>query len=862
MLFAMRSHWLMHLLWNLLLWQLGIRKSMSGVAPGRGEFNMNGIFPITASGEVYHQSGVMMAEAMRYAVRVVNNQTHRLHGYNLRIHEIFDSFGDTMVSQNIKVTFMDQVPFLIGPYSSETSYIGSILTSTFKQIAFSYSATYSDFDAHAQNYMARTVPSDKFRLQALLELIRTLKWNYIGIVSSYGYNGEREALQLATHLAGIGVCVASQVDLARHEDGEGYEKAIEKMDMERKLKAVVMFTTVQDSKELLIAIKKLKLKDRFFILCVYGCSNYIEVVNGVEDVAEGILSLDVHNPEIEGFRDYFLNLTPSIDSPPYFLDFWEDVFKCSLTGELRGMQHELYRRCNGTERLTKGRGYYANTPVKAVINAVYAIANIIQNMIEDVCSEEKMTKMNRSDCMINTERDTDRMNRYLLKKIPRYEDGSVRYSAFSNNTSPTNIIRYDIHCYTAQGNLLVGSWEVGRDTDELQLHAPSFYFNQNTTDRQAFCSQPCVLGHVRVRDTNITKRQCCWTCRPCPGNNIVVNDTCVQCKATEKADDLLTSCTPLPRKFLALNRKEAWVILFVCIIGLCSVCSITMLFVRYNDSHIVRSSGRDLCYLILFGVLLLFIVPFTFLTKPNVYTCLFRGALPGVAFMCCYVPLFLRTNRIFRIFESAKISVAKPPLVSAQSQLLVSFAIIGVQFLLVVVWFASKMPEPEETVALAGTHVNVHCKAGDNPIILVLNLSLSVVFMILCTVLAFKTRRFPKNYNEAKFIGITLYLSCVAWAVFFPGYFLTTSRTGFLREILMCSICLALGYITLFGLFTQKVRMLICGVPNGKQQFDANSPAWNLSEDSSDRYLHVKRNSLKRNHQCQPASDVLLLSAK
>ena len=144
-----------------------------------------------------------------------------------------------------------------------------------------------------------------------------------------------------------------------------------------------------------------------------------------------------------------------------------------------------------------------------------------------------------------------------------------------------------------------------------------------------------------------------------------------------------------------------------------------------------------------------------------------------------------------------------------------------------------------------------------------LNLSLSVVFMVLCTVLAFKTRRFPRNYNEAKYIGVTLYLSCVAWAVFFPGYFLTTSKVGFFREILMCSICLALGYITLLGLFTQKVRMLVCGVPNGKQQFDASQPAWNLSEDSSDRYLHVKRNSLKRNQNVNNGNqDILLLNAK
>ena len=55
--------------------------------------------------------------------------------------------------------------------------------------------------------------------------------------------------------------------------------------------------------------------------------------------------------------------------------------------------------------------YYANTPVKAVINAVYVIANIIQNMIEDVCSEEKMAKMGKTECLIDTEKDTDRMNR-------------------------------------------------------------------------------------------------------------------------------------------------------------------------------------------------------------------------------------------------------------------------------------------------------------------------------------------------------------------------------------------------------------------------------------------------------------------
>ena len=74
------------------------------------------------------------------------------------------------------------------------------------------------------------------------------------------------------------------------------------------------------------------------------------------------------------------------------------------------------------------------------------------------------------------------------------------------------------------------------------------------------------------------------------------------------------------------------------------------------------------------------------------------------------------------------------------------------------------MPAPEETVVHSKQYVNLHCKADSSPVLLLLNLALSVIFMISCTVLAFKTRHFPKNYNETKFIGITLYLSCVAWA--------------------------------------------------------------------------------------------------
>ena len=38
-------------------------------------------------------------------------------------------------------------------------------------------------------------------------------------------------------------------------------------------------------------------------------------------------------------------------------------------------------------------------------------------------------------------------------------------------------------------------------------------------------------------------------------------------------------------------------------------------------------------------------------------------------------------------------------------------------------------------------------------------------------VYAFKTRKIPENFNEAKYIGFTMYSTCIVWLAFVPIYF-------------------------------------------------------------------------------------------
>ena len=208
---------------------------------------------------------------------------------------------------------------------------------------------------------------------------------------------------------------------------------------------------------------------------------------------------------------------------------------------------------------------------------------------------------------------------------------------------------------------------------------------------------------------------------------------------------------------------------------------------------------------------ILFICPFPFLAKPSTISCIFRGSLPGVAFLTCYAPLFLKINRIFRIFLHAQTSVDRPVLVSSKSLLLSSFGIVSVQFLLAVVQLVSKMPYPAAVLPQKREYIILTCTGESNMILMLLNVILSVIFMLSSTVLAFKARHFPKNDNESKYIGITLYITCVLWASFFPCYiFASSENSDFLREYLVCTFCVLIGYITLLGLFGVKVKLLLC----------------------------------------------------
>ncbi len=73
------------------------------------------------------------------------------------------------------------------------------------------------------------------------------------------------------------------------------------------------------------------------------------------------------------------------------------------------------------------------------------------------------------------------------------------------------------------------------------------------------------------------------------------------------------------------------------------------------------------------------------------------------------------------------------------------------------------------------------------------------------TVYAIKTRNLPHNFNEAKFIGFTMYTTCVLWLAILPVYL-----SGYELEFIL-AMCVSLSAtIALLILFLPKTYMILC----------------------------------------------------
>ncbi|XP_029629890.1 metabotropic glutamate receptor 5-like [Salmo trutta] len=262
-------------------------------------------------------------------------------------------------------------------------------------------------------------------------------------------------------------------------------------------------------------------------------------------------------------------------------------------------------------------------------------------------------------------------------------------------------------------------------------------------------------------------------------------------------------CDPIPVEYLRWGDPEPIAAVVFACLGLCATFFVTSVFIRFRDTPVVKSSSRELCYIILAGICLGYLCTFSLIAKPHAAHCYLQRLGIGLSPAMSYSALVTKTNRIARILAGSKkkICTKKPRFMSACAQLIIASLLILLQLGIIVALFLMEPPQVIHDYPSI-RQVNLICYTTNLGV--VAPLGYNGLLILSCTFYAFKTRNVPANFNEAKYIAFTMYTTCIIWLAFVPIYFGSNYKI-----ITMCFSVSLSATVALCCMFAPKVYIIL-----------------------------------------------------
>ena len=747
---------------------------------------------------------LQLAYAMKYAIAKVNEDDKILPNVTLRAR-IFDTCGSQTIAAShtrefIKMTIVrktrEQLAGVVGAAISDVSAKVASILQVFQIPQISYASTsVSLSEKDIYNSFLRTVPPDSFQAKAMVDICLKFGWTYVLTVNSEGIYGTRGIEEFHARAQGSGICTDHITSVRGLSQGKEYVEIVRKMVERSKgtgVSAVVLFCSTEHSYGIMSAAQNIEDATKFtWIASDAWDTTKVDLSN------TAVLAVKLcHSRVPQDFKDYFKALNPwnaQWGDNVYFHKIWRHLFKC---GQNNSLSHNL-TKCTGKESLRDKK--FGFTTVQTVINAVYAFAHALDGLKKELCPNH------HSICPAMAVFDLSRLFDHL--RNVSFLDSANDTMEFNENGEVS--ARYDIMNFQEENSqkryVTVGSWRADDENlgESLKINDVKWH-GGNTSVPSSYCSLDCPFGNVKKTRYGYNFG-CCWKCHACDKLNIIVNNTCVMGPAGYIPNANRTKWLKREVLYLKWHDRAAVILIAISVLSIFFTLLTLIVFCIFPNNRALKASGRELCCIILTGILLCFATPFFYIAKPNDVICCARRLSTSLALAMCYAALFMKINRIYRVFQSAKRSAKRPPLVRSKSQIIITGALISVQVMLIGLSLVAWPARATETYFSKEEKLILECLVNSDHFLV--SMIYVIVLMILCTLYAFKTRRFPANFNESKYIGFTLYATCTVYVVFFA--FLLNADDHWTVDLLMASLSVVLGLVTLLGLFAQKMFIVI-----------------------------------------------------
>ena len=642
-----------------------------------GDVIIGGMLPMYPGGQPCGSSllmpGVEIVEMWVYAVEAINRRNDVLPNVTLGL-EIRNDCGNqdvalwtamTMMSPSGNQEFEEICPKqnrsdpksligIVGPSRSTTSSVAARVGRLNRIPVISFAATSDELsDSSEFPYFLRTVPSDNFQAGAILDLLLHFNWKYITLLYSADTYGIRGAHHLQILAEERGICIGVTLPIPGFAREADLRELTNTLNSSKVAKVIVVVSLKEAAESLLRAVSKANIAKKITWVGSDGWGSTISS-SSVNYVAHGSIFVQLYSETVPEFHDYFRDLYLSEVSREPWYNAYIEGWKSSAKNENEN-----------------------SYPVAVIaldivaINAVYAMAYGLHDYLEHRCVTRGLCGVSSADI------DRGLFLAFLLNVTFQGVKGDRFYFDENGDTAGKykfrNLQLID-GIYQLQD---VGKWDPSKEDSRFTIQEHDIQWGpDNTHPGSSFCREDCLPGYIPVP----LQQKCCWGCRKCPDNAIVVNDTeCLVCPELHWPNVNFIACDRLvPR---ALNFSDPILILIIAsaclglILTALAICGLAY----YSNHALIKASSRELSAVNLLGILMAILTHIPLLLPPSTITCPIAEILLTTSFTLTYAPTLLKVNRIYRIFQAGKKSVKRPAFVGPRGQIMLLAIGVGIQ---------------------------------------------------------------------------------------------------------------------------------------------------------------------------------------
>ncbi|XP_053723830.1 taste receptor type 1 member 3 [Synchiropus splendidus] len=766
----------------------------------RSDTLMDRTVPNNITCERLNALGLGLSLVMKYAVDEINGKQRLLPGMTLG-YDIYDTCKESAVIMRPTLSFLTakstreldvrcnytdhetRVSAVIGPLTSEmVSVIGKLL-GFFLIPQISYGATSDKFsDNVLYPSFFRTVPTDKWQVQAMAHVLTELHWNWVAVVGSDEEYGQQGVEEFSKEAEKMSVCVAYQGLIPVYTDPEPVVKNIIDNIEAAKVGVVVVISLVGPAELFFQQVINRNITMVWIASTSWAVRHEIKSLPNVQKVGT-IIGFTYKILELPQLYDYTLELFTKLSEQPTSFSFDRPVNTCPQCVDITPANISLI-----TDAAVQGLAF-----------SVYAAVNSVAQALHD------MLGCNSQGCQF-WEAGTKILPWQLLEVLRNTSiDINGTRIMFDANGNPN--IGYNVVQWVWNGTDL-DFQHVGIYNGSLSIDPSLFKWHTNNSEMpKSTCSAACGVGQVRrVKGFH----SCCFDCIDCLEGTFQKEKEdiqCTKCPEGQWSYFRSTNCTLPTFTVLSWDSPEAVALILGMVVLLLCQASVLLLFLKHRGTHMVMASGGNLSFVILLSLMGACLSLLLFLGEPGDTVCRLQLPLCSV-FQTVAVSIITSVAlQIFFVTEfNEKVGKLLPKLRLPVNCVMVLIC-LAVQAGLCG-WFVQDGPtlsEYKDNMKIDFLETFLSC-----PLEPMLGFVLMQGFpcaltltSFMCTFIAVKPLH---QYNLARDITFSCLVYCVLWVVFIPIYIGLNHRK---RSVAHVAFSLSSNFALIVAYFVPKCFLLL-----------------------------------------------------